>query len=310
MNTTRTRPTILVVDDQPANIMVLGEALKNDYQVKLATNGLKGLEIASSDNPPDLILLDIVMPGINGYDVCIKLKQDLHTQKIPVIFITAKDQEEDETKGLDCGAVDYITKPFSLPIVKARVKTHLELKKHRDILEDLSTLDGLTGIPNRRKFDEQIELEWKRSVRESIPLSLIMIDIDYFKLYNDNYGHGTGDECLRKVAKTLSIAAKRPADFIARYGGEEFSCILPGADISQADIFATLLRKNIVELAITHEYSLASDVVTISLGVASVIPTTSKSYLSLIECADKSLYKAKSQGRNRCVSIDIDIQVL
>ncbi|MGL1931487.1 MAG: diguanylate cyclase [Desulfotalea sp.] len=298
------RSTILVVDDQPANIMVLGEALKDEYQVKLATSGLKAIEIASSDDPPDLILLDIIMPGIDGYQVCKLLKDDMKTNQIPVIFITAKDQEEDETKGLEYGAVDYITKPFSIPIVKARVKTHLELKKHRDLLEDLSTLDGLTGIPNRRKFDEYLDSEWKRAVRDNSPLTVIMIDIDNFKLFNDNYGHGVGDDCLKKVAKKLSLSGKRPADFVARYGGEEFSCIIPNTNVEKAEELAEVMRKNIEQLNIPHEFSPTSDRVTISLGVATKIPTISKSFEQLVKSADEALYKAKFEGKNRCKCVD------
>lgn len=299
------RSTVLVVDDQPANIRVLGEALKHNYQIKMATSGEKAIQIAASEEPPDLILLDIIMPGINGYEVCRQLKSNYRTERIPIIFITAKDQEEDETKGLDLGAVDYITKPFSLPIVKARVKTHLELKRHRDILEDLSTLDGLTGIPNRRKLDAYLETEWKRAVRESYPLSLIMIDIDHFKLFNDNYGHGQGDECLKKVARELSNTAKRPADFVARYGGEEFVSVLPNTAIKQAGEFAELLRCNIEKLHIPHEFSPSGNRVTISLGSATIIPTVNKSYDFLINSADKALYTAKSNGRNQSECVDI-----
>jgi diguanylate cyclase (GGDEF)-like protein len=300
-----TRSTVLVVDDQPTNIRVLGEALKSDYQIKMATTGAKAIEIAESEDPPDLILLDIVMPGLDGYEVCKRLKENYKTEKIPIIFITAKNQEEDETKGLDYGAVDYITKPFSLPIVKARVKTHLELKKHRDILEDLSTLDGLTGIPNRRKFDEYLNVEWRRAVRDSYPLSLIMIDIDYFKLFNDNYGHGQGDDCLKKVANALSMSARRPADFIARYGGEEFSGILPNTSIENASVFTELLRHNIEKLNIPHDFSPTHNKVTISIGCATVIPTVNKSYELLITSADNALYKAKSDGRNKSKCVDI-----
>ncbi len=299
-----THSTILIVDDQPANIKIIGGALKGDYQIKMATSGLKAIEIASAD-PPDLILLDIIMPGIDGYEVCRRLKNNQKTKGIPIIFITAKDQEEDETKGLDYGAVDYITKPFSLPIVKARVKTHLELKKHRDILEDLSTLDGLTSIPNRRKFDEFLKLEWRRSVRGSYPLSLIMIDIDNFKLFNDNYGHDVGDECLKQVANNLCTTAKRPADFVARYGGEEFVCILPDTSIEKASKFAEILRVNIELLNIPHDFSPTGNRVTISLGSATINPAINKSYELLVKSADKALYIAKSKGKNRAESVII-----
>ncbi len=298
--------TILVVDDQPANIRVLGEALKDDYQIKMARSGEKAIEIANSDTPPDLILLDIIMPELDGHEVCKILKNNSKTEKIPIIFITAKNQEEDETKGLELGAVDYITKPFSIPIVKARVKTHVELKKHRDILEDLSTLDGLTGIPNRRKFDEFIDIEWRRAVRGAYPLSLIMIDIDHFKLFNDNYGHGAGDECLKKVASSLYSSARRPADFVARYGGEEFVAILPESSLEQAKFFAERIRYNIEELNIVHDFSLTAKKITISLGSATIVPTLKNSYQLLIKSADNALYKAKSEGRNRIESVNLE----
>ena len=281
-----TRSTILVVDDQPANIMVLGEALKSDYQIKMATSGIKAIDIALSEDPPDLILLDIIMPHMDGYEVCKELKKDLKTQKIPIIFITAKDQEEDETKGLNYGAVDYITKPFSTPIVKARVKTHIELKRHRDLLEDLSTLDGLTGIPNRRKFDEYLKTEWERAVRGSYPLSLIMID-------------------LKKVATKLRMTAKRAGDFVARYGGEEFVSILPNTTAKRASAFAELLRSNIETLNISHKFSFIDNKITISLGVAAIAPAMGASSDILIQTADKALYEAKSNGRNRYECADI-----
>lgn len=302
------KQTILIVDDAPANIKVLGEALKFDYHIIVATNGEKALQIAASSKPPDLILMDIIMPGMDGYEACKKLKQEEQTRNIPVVFITAKDQEEDETHGLELGAVDYITKPFSLPIVKARVKTHLELKRHRDNLEHLSACDGLTGIPNRRRFEEMFDQEWKRSIRQSRALSLVMMDIDYFKLFNDHYGHLLGDDCLKLVAETLLVTIRRPGDFVARYGGEEFVCILPETDKEGAFTVAELFRKSIDHLKMKHEKSHISDHVTISLGVATTIPKAEKAMKFLIEEADKALYQAKEAGRNRVIGSDLDLK--
>ena len=296
------KSTILIVDDMVANIKVLGELLKDEYKIRLATNGEKALQIARSSNPPDLILLDVIMPEMDGYEVCAQLKADKTTKNIPVIFITAMDLEKDETKGLSLGAVDYITKPFSLPIVKARVKTHLELKHHRDILEDLSTLDGLTGISNRRRFNEILEIEWLRALRESTPLALLMIDIDHFKLYNDNYGHIAGDDCLKLVANNLLKGIRRPADFLARYGGEEFAAILPITDIQGAITVGSSLIEHINTLKIPHLHSLVSDQITISIGAASIIPDRKNPSVFLIENADKYLYLAKEGGRNRVES--------
>ncbi len=298
MNEARNKSTILIVDDVPANIKVLGETLKADYKIRLATDGEKALKMARSSSPPDLILLDIVMPKMDGYEVCKLLKKDTTTKNIPVIFITAMAEEEDETKGLAYGAVDYITKPFSLPIVKARIKTHLELKRHRDLLETLSTLDGLTAIPNRRRFDEILKIEWLRGLREASPLSLIMLDIDHFKLYNDNYGHIEGDDCLKKVARCLSTSMSRPGDFVARYGGEEFAVILPATDAEGAITVAATLLQRVTGLGIPHAHSPVAECISISIGVATMLPERDLSPTILIEKADRCLYSAKESGRN------------
>jgi len=283
--------------------------LKSEYKIRLATNGAKALEIAGGINPPDLILLDILMPEMDGYEVCKKLKADSTTTHIPVIFITAMDQEEDETRGLGLGAVDYIIKPFSLPIAKARVRTHLELKRHRDLLENLSTLDGLTGIPNRRRFDDFLNVEWLRTLRESAPISLIMVDIDHFKVYNDNYGHPAGDDCLKQVARCLTRSLRRPVDFVARYGGEEFCVVLPSTDMDGAATVASALIESISHLHIPHAYSKVADHVTVSLGAATILPTRHVSSRVLVEGEDKCLYKAKKAGRNCLKIMDLNIGV-
>lgn len=301
------KDSILIVDDVPTNIRILGESLKSEYKIRLATDGPKALKIAGSSNPPDLILLDIIMPVMDGYEVCRQLKIDNSTKNIPVIFITAMNQEEDETKGLMLGAVDYITKPFSLPIVKARIKAHLELKHHRDTLEALSTRDGLTGIPNRRRFDEILHIEWLRALRESNPISLLMVDIDYFKLYNDNYGHIIGDDCLKRVATCLAKSSYRPADFIARYGGEEFGVILPMTDMHGAETVAHSLVEQIEKLEIPHASSPIANRVTISIGAATILPHRNRSPVALVEGADRCLYQAKEAGRNCVKSWDLNI---
>ncbi|GAK57487.1 GGDEF domain response regulator receiver [Candidatus Vecturithrix granuli] len=307
MNRKEPKQTILIVDDIPTNIKVLGDTLKKEFTVRFATDGLKALEIAQSSSPPDIILLDIMMPGMDGYEVCRRLKASEQTQHIPVIFITALSQEEDETKGLELGAVDYITKPFSLPIVKIRVKTHLELKRHRDMLERLSMLDPLTGIPNRRRFDEIFELEWKRAERDATFLALIMIDIDFFKNFNDQYEHQSGDECLIQVAQTLVHSVHRPGDCLARYGGEEFACILPGTDIQGALRVAENMREEIEGLQIPHDRSPVSPYVTISLGAASILPARMNWPEKLLTGADHALYQAKGEGRNRVKIVDINL---
>ncbi|MFH2130920.1 MAG: PleD family two-component system response regulator [bacterium] len=296
---------ILIVDDTPANIRILVEALKDEYTLRVATNGQDAIEAVHKETP-DLILLDINMPGMNGYEVCRHLKSDLKTASIPIIFITVLTEVEDETRGLEIGAADYITKPFSIPIVRARVRTHIKLKHQYDILTNLASIDGLTGIPNRRQFNASLDQGWKNMMRESEPVSLIMMDIDYFKLFNDHYGHQAGDECLCQVAKTLQDSLLRPLDLVARYGGEEFGAVLPGTDLPGAMQVAERMRKNIETLNIEHAASGVAGCVTISVGVASTIPKKGAFASQLIEIADKALYQAKSQGRNRVHGSDGD----
>jgi len=297
---------ILIVDDAPENIRILAQALKTDYKTTFATAGAQAIKFAMSEEPPDLILLDIMMPEMDGYEVCRRLKAEHKTKNIPVIFITAMNQEEDETKGLDIGAVDYIIKPFSMAIVKARVRTHLELKRHRDILENLSSLDGLTAIPNRRRFDEVLQTEWRHCMRESSPLSLVMIDIDYFKNFNDTRGHQAGDDCLKRVAKALANSVKRPMDIVARYGGEEFAAILPKTDRDGAVFVAETMRDNIESLNISHPNSPVADYVTISLGSATVLPDNRSDSDILVKAADDALFQAKREGRNSIRGIDLN----
>ncbi len=292
------KPKILIVDDSPTSLKVLGELLKRDYAVFVATNGAAVLDKAIAD-PPDLILLDIMMPDTDGYEVCRLLKKNEATQNIPVIFITAKSSEDDEVRGLALGAVDYITKPFSLPIVKARVKTHLELKQKTDMLESISSRDGLTGIFNRRQFDTVFATEWKRAIRSGRPLAVIMLDIDCFKLYNDNYGHLAGDECLKRVASALSDTLQRAADFVARYGGEEFVIVLPETAPETALLIGKRVRMAVEALKIEHGYSTVTPHITVSVGVASAVPAQDMDHHILLELADNALYEAKQSGRNR-----------
>lgn len=293
------RPTILVVDDQPTNIHILAEALAGLYEIKIATSGAVALELMALPDKPDLILLDIVMPGIDGYEVCRQIKNSEPTKDIPVIFVTAKSEAEDEERGLNLGAVDYISKPYKLPIILARVRNHLSLKHKSDLLESFALLDGLTGIPNRRRFDETFDAEWRRAVRSGRPLSLIMMDIDFFKQYNDHYGHGAGDNCLINVAKCILYCVNRPGDLVARYGGEEFIALLPLTDAEGAKIIAEHMVNEIAALMLPHAHSAVAPHITISAGCASIIATQENSPESLLQNVDRLLYMAKHAGRNR-----------
>lgn len=296
------KPTILIVDDQPTNIHILAEALEVDYEIVIATSGVTALDLVMQAEKPDLILLDVVMPEFDGYEVCRLLKENEATKDIPIIFVTAKTESDDEERGLNMGAVDYISKPYKLPIVLARVRNHINLKRKSDLLESLASLDGLTGIPNRRRFDETLDAEWRRAVRSGRPLSIVMMDIDFFKQYNDNYGHGAGDECLIKVAACISSCVNRPGDLVARYGGEEFVALLPLTDLKGATIIAERLVTDVSQLLLPHSHSSVADHITISAGCATAIPIQDASQENLLQVADILLYQAKNEGRNRVCS--------
>jgi len=290
------RQKILIVDDQTANIQILGNILRDDYQLFFATSGEQALEQAQARRP-DLILLDVVMPAMDGYEVCRRLKADEFTRDIPVVFVTAMGEEKNEEDGLEAGAIDYLVKPVSPPIVRMRVRNHLELKRRGDLLEELSYVDGLTGIANRRRFDERLDNEWRRSRRSGAPLALLMIDIDHFKHFNDHHGHLAGDDCLKSVAHLMAQELVRPGDVIFRYGGEEFTCLLPDTDLEGAMRVAERLRAAVAE---GHPGSGgANGGITISIGAASHLPEASESASSLIDAADQALYRAKERGRNR-----------
>lgn len=292
------RSTILIVDDVPNNIEILLGALERDYDTQFATSGAEALELVKNELP-DLILLDVMMPGIDGYEVCRRLKDTPATQNIPVIFVTARDAVRDQEHGFNIGAVDYITKPYEVSLLRARVRTHITLKRKSDLLETLVALDGLTNIPNRRRFDETLCIEWRRAVREQIPLALIMADVDQFKNYNDFYGHGAGDDCLREVALCLVEAVHRPGDLAARYGGEEFAAILPDCDGAGAQYVAERFRTLVMNRGLPHLRSSVANHVTISAGVAAHIPTAADTPEELLKNADLALYQAKWNGRNR-----------
>lgn len=296
---TATKPTILIVDDTPANIQVLANALHDNYRIKVAASGKAVFEVIAKQGAPDLILLDVMMGGMDGYSVCRILKDNPETQHIPVIFVTARADNADEEHGLRLGAVDYIAKPFHLPIVLARVRNHINLKLKTDLLEAHALLDGLTNIPNRRRFDQVLETEWKRAQRASMPVAAIMFDIDHFKHYNDNRGHRDGDDCLATVAGVLAASVERPADLVARYGGEEFVALLPETDLDGAFAIAERCRANVEARRLPHGHSATSEWVTVSCGVACCRPAACDAPAVLVEQADLQLYRAKASGRNR-----------
>ncbi|MBT0960447.1 GGDEF domain-containing response regulator [Denitromonas iodatirespirans] len=296
------KPRVLIVDDERSNISLLGNLLQPDCEVVVATDGESALRRAAAAARPDLILLDVMMPGMDGYQVCKQLKDSDATRDIPVIFITAMGEEDDEALGLRIGAVDYVTKPFSPAILKMRIRTHVELKRLRDHWQRLSTVDALTQIANRRCFDEALDTAWRSAMRQNQPLALIMADVDHFKAYNDHHGHAAGDDCLRRVAQALRQEVKRAGDLLARFGGEEFACLMTDVDLHGAETVAKRMCGAVTELALPHQHPAVQGTVSISMGLAVLVPNSAQSPTELIIQADRRLYDAKRGGRNRlCV---------
>jgi diguanylate cyclase (GGDEF)-like protein len=293
------RPRLLIVDDQPLNIRLLHQVFQAEFEVFVATSGEGALSFCQTQLP-DVILLDVLMPGLDGYEVCRRLKRDARTSEIPVVFVTSQSDTSEEEDGLAAGAADFIARSASANVMRARINTLMVLKRQTDQLRSLARIDALTGLANRRDFDERLDVEWRRCARSAKPLALIMIDIDYFKLFNDCYGHQAGDACLRQVALCLKGQVNRSPDLVARYGGEEFVCVLPETPLAGAHAKARSLEGAVRALGIAHQGTLLpGGVVTISLGVAGVVPTVSDDHRHLLLCADRSLYMAKDAGRGQ-----------
>lgn len=287
---------VLIVDDTVTNIAILSACLENDYELLTARRGDDCLQLANQSPKPDLILLDIEMPGISGYQVCQQLKSSSATVDIPIIFVTGKLDVKDEEKGFSLGAVDYITKPIHPPLVAARVKTHITLKKQKDALEKMALFDQLTGIYNRHYLLNSAKISVAYSIRHSHPISVLMIDIDHFKSVNDEHGHPAGDSVIRAVAKILDKEF-RDEDVSARFGGEEFVVLLNCCDLDNAQKRAEAFRIKIEKLK-----PLGIDL-TVSIGV-SQLENDEQAFSDLLALADKRLYLAKQQGRNKVVACE------
>jgi len=291
-------PSLLLVDDEPTNIQVLSEALRGDFSVYFALDGERALR-AVRDHHVDLVLLDVVLPGMDGFEVLQRLKADSATRDIPVIFVTSRDDAEDETRGLAMGAVDYVSKPFRPAVVRARINTHLALKRQRELLAKHALIDGLTEIGNRRQFDNALAQRWRAQMRAKTPVGLVMLDIDHFKDYNDNYGHAFGDRCLKAVAACLASSFSRAEDVVTRFGGEEFAVIV---NAEQGDSFRHHLQgllEAVNRLDIRHDFSKTASHLTVSGGAIRTRAEAGASPRDLVQAADELLYRAKNEGRNR-----------
>ena len=291
---------LLIIDDSEMNVVILTRILSPDYKILVAKNGRAGIETAVN-YLPDVIILDIIMPGMDGYETITELKSLDQTRNIPVIFISGLSSSEDEEKGLILGAADYIIKPFSEAVVKLRVRHQIQLQNYIRTIENLLMTDQLTKIPNRRSFDERLLMEWNRAQRKMSQVSILIIDIDHFKRYNDTYGHPQGDVALQTVAGIFSKALWRPGDFAARWGGEEFIVLLPDTDLDGALAVGEKIRHSVEYAEIRDENGQLTTPVTVSVGVNTVIPTDDgvNSIKDFIHFADDALYAAKRDGRNR-----------
>ncbi|MEA2755517.1 MAG: hypothetical protein QOJ54_1806 [Aliidongia sp.] len=296
---------VLVVDDEVSNIEILAAVLEPECEVIFATSGAQAIELALTSRP-DLILLDLIMPEMDGYAVLSTLKRTPATADIPVIFITGRNDAQAEVHGLELGAADYISKPLSPPVVRIRVRNQLELRRARDDLYHRAVTDGLTGLANRRRFDEVLVLEYARQIRANGLLSLVLVDVDHFKLYNDQYGHVAGDNCLRQIAETMQAVVRRTSDLVSRYGGEEFALILPETSLANAITLSEALRLSVSAQAIEHNRSPVAQHVTVSLGIATTICVIDGMPARLLAQADLQLYAAKKAGRNRVEAIMLE----
>lgn len=305
LNQEPVRPRVLIVDDYQGNLDTLTAGLEDVYSITCTPSPKEAL-VLSKTQVFDIILSDVLMPEMSGYMLCEAIKKESLNQETPFIFVTALDQTSEESKGLALGAVDYITKPYSLAIVRARIQNHLELYRTRDALKALSLIDSLTGLPNRRHFEQVYSYQWMVAQRHGRPITVALVDIDYFKQYNDGFGHQKGDECLQSVGKALASVCHRSMDFVARYGGEEFVIVLCDTDTAGAVLVGQTLLNSVRQLAIETAPDTPISVVSISIGMASCYPVGTEDPNFLINLADQQLYKAKRSGRDRiaCTSFD------
>lgn len=299
MNNLDKMDKILVIDDSPVQCEFLRTILGREFDLTICQTGKEGLQEARNGKY-SLILLDIIMPDMDGYMLLRELKATEVSKYIPVILITSLSDVQHEEKGLLMGAVDYITKPFSPVIIKARVKTHIQLYHYQMKFKEEASVDALTGIANRRRYEEEYMVKWRSAIRFGLPFTICMFDIDNFKVYNDTFGHPAGDRVLAAVAATVAGHLQRATDFFARYGGEEFVALYVGDDAGPTFEFMKKVRQSVEDLHIPHNHSVG-DWVTVSIGGVTHCPTGDDSYDTYLKIADTMLYDAKRFGRNMVV---------
>ncbi|MEH2071741.1 MAG: PleD family two-component system response regulator [Nostoc sp.] len=312
----QTQSLVLIVDDEPFIRMILRNFLEREgYKIVEAENGIEALTVFNQLHP-DIVLLDAMMPDMDGFECCTQLQILDSSKHIPVLMITGLEDEESVDRAFEVGAIDYINKPIYWPVLRQRVKRLIQQSQLQQKLEAVNlelqrlvTIDGLTEVANRRGFEEYFSQEWQRMKREQRPLSLILCDVDFFKSYNDTYGHRVGDRCLLQIAQAIKNIVKRPGDLVARYGGEEFAIILPYTDTQGATHIAEKICDVVRTLAIPHGNSQVSPYVTLSAGFTTEIPQPNSDLEEMIAAADRALYQAKTAGRDRFVQNTLATQM-
>ncbi|MEH2061624.1 MAG: PleD family two-component system response regulator [Nostoc sp.] len=330
---TKEPPLILVADDDKTIRVLLRKAMEQEgYRVVEVNDGKQCLD-AYQTIKPDIVLLDAVMPVMDGFTCCKHLLQIARNnlisavatfdsdstlkntiiskiwERTPILMITCLDDEQSVNHAFEVGATDFVTKPIHWPVLRQRLRRLLQqaqvykqLEAANQALHHLANVDGLTELANRRRFDDYLNTQWIHLAQQESPLSMILCDIDFFKFYNDRYGHPAGDVCLQKMGAVLSLKVQKHQDLVARYGGEEFAVIMPDTPASGAVYIAEAIQAGVKDLQIVHDRSEVSQYVTLSMGVATVVPTWESSPSDLIVLADKALYQAKDRGRDRFVS--------
>lgn len=304
---------VLVIDDTLSTLLTTSAMVKaNGHEAITARSGSEGLRLFAQE-APDLVLLDVVMPEMDGHEVARRIRAASGDHWIPIVFLTGLVADSDLAQGIAVGGDDYLTKPVSQVVLAAKLHAMQRIADMRKRLVELTgqledankrllemvNVDGLTGLLNRRFLDELLSREYSRSARNRSPISLLMIDVDHFKRYNDTFGHLQGDECLRKVGRACRDALNRGADAMARYGGEEFVAVLPETPLSGARTVAERMRRQVCSLALPHADSAPNGIVTVSIGCAAQVAEHGSAPEVLLQAADRMLYRAKDMGRNR-----------
>jgi diguanylate cyclase (GGDEF)-like protein len=289
---------VLIADDDSVSLFLLSKVFADGYELCCVKSGEEALANVETFKP-DIIILDIVMKGIYGYEACERLKANRDTADIPVVFISSREEADAEIAGLKVGGIDFITKPFNPAVVRMRISNYIDLKRTRDNLEQMSITDQLTSLYNRRYFDRMLNSEVRRSSRSHDSIALLMMDIDRFKVYNDNNGHLAGDECLKLISLAVKKTFRRVGDLVSRYGGEELTALLPSTNLASACALAENARKNVEDLQIAYTGLPENGFVTVSIGVAAAVPDPGANPQQLLNEADKALYQAKTSGRNK-----------